>query len=61
MLIRLAILMIGHRRIDYSSRIEDVEEQAFDQIEKYQGAGMKQAAACLDSVPDDLRAVANAM
>jgi DHA1 family bicyclomycin/chloramphenicol resistance-like MFS transporter len=34
-LLGLVILMIGHRRIDYSSRIDDVEEQAFDQIERY--------------------------
>jgi MFS transporter, DHA1 family, multidrug resistance protein len=31
----LIILSIGRKRIDYKSRIEDVEEQAFELIEKY--------------------------
>jgi len=31
----LIILGIGRKRIDYKPRIEDVEEQAFDQIERY--------------------------
>lgn len=31
----LIILSLGRKRLDYKSRIEDVEEQAFEQIEKY--------------------------
>lgn len=34
-LIGLIILSIGRKRIAYTSRIEDVEEQAFEMIEKY--------------------------
>jgi MFS transporter, DHA1 family, multidrug resistance protein len=34
-LLGLIILGIGRKRIDYAPRIEDVEEQAFDQIERY--------------------------
>jgi MFS transporter, DHA1 family, multidrug resistance protein len=34
-LLGLIILSIGRKRIEYKSRIEDVEEQAFEQIEKY--------------------------
>ncbi|CAN5451521.1 multidrug effflux MFS transporter [soil metagenome] len=34
-LLGLIILSIGRKRIEYASRIEDVEEQAFEQIEKY--------------------------
>jgi DHA1 family bicyclomycin/chloramphenicol resistance-like MFS transporter len=34
-LLGLIILGIGRKRIDYNPRIEDVEEQAFDQIERY--------------------------
>ena len=34
-LLGLIILSIGSKRIEYKSRIEDVEEQAFEQIEKY--------------------------
>jgi DHA1 family bicyclomycin/chloramphenicol resistance-like MFS transporter len=34
-LLGLIILIIGHKRIDYQSRIEDVDEQAFEQIEMY--------------------------
>lgn len=31
----LIILSIGRKRIEYASRMEDVEEQAFEMIEKY--------------------------
>ncbi len=31
----LIILGFGHKRIEFNSRMEDVEEQAFDQIERY--------------------------
>lgn len=31
----LIILSFGRKRIAYASRIEDVDEQAFEQIEKY--------------------------
>lgn len=31
----LIILSIGGKRIEYAARPEDVEEQAFEQIEKY--------------------------
>ena len=31
----LIVLTIGHRRVIFKSRMEDVEEQAFEQIEKY--------------------------
>lgn len=31
----LIILVIGRKRIDYQARIEDVDEQAFEQIEMY--------------------------
>jgi MFS transporter, DHA1 family, multidrug resistance protein len=34
-LLGLIILAIGRKRIEYKSRIEDVEEQAFELIEKY--------------------------
>jgi MFS transporter, DHA1 family, multidrug resistance protein len=34
-LLGLIILSIGRKRIEYKSRIEDVEEQAFELIEKY--------------------------
>ncbi|HRI20078.1 MAG TPA: multidrug effflux MFS transporter [Panacibacter sp.] len=34
-LLGLIILSIGRKRIEYASRIEDVEEQAFEQIERY--------------------------
>lgn len=34
-LLALIILSIGRKRIEYKSRIEDVEEQAFELIEKY--------------------------
>jgi len=34
-LLGLIILSIGRKRIEYKSRIEDVEEQAFKLIEKY--------------------------
>ena len=34
-LLGLIILIIGRRRIDYQPRIEDVDEQAFEQIEMY--------------------------
>jgi DHA1 family bicyclomycin/chloramphenicol resistance-like MFS transporter len=34
-LLGLIILGIGRKRIEYKARIEDVEEQAFEQIEKY--------------------------
>lgn len=34
-LLGLIILSLGRKRLDYKSRIEDVEEQAFEQIEKY--------------------------
>lgn len=34
-LLGLIILSIGRKRIEFKSRIEDVEEQAFEQIEKY--------------------------
>ena len=31
----LIILLVGRKRIEYTARVEDVEEQAFEQIEKY--------------------------
>jgi DHA1 family bicyclomycin/chloramphenicol resistance-like MFS transporter len=31
----LVVLSLGRKRLQYASRIEDVEEQAFEQIEKY--------------------------
>jgi MFS transporter, DHA1 family, multidrug resistance protein len=31
----LLVLIVGHRQIEYRSRQEDVEEQAFEMIEKY--------------------------
>lgn len=34
-LLGLIILSLGRKRLAYKSRIEDVEEQAFEQIEKY--------------------------
>ncbi len=34
-LLGLIILSLGRKRLDYKSRIEDVEEQAFEQLEKY--------------------------
>ncbi|ULQ53195.1 multidrug effflux MFS transporter [Flavihumibacter fluvii] len=34
-LLGLIILALGRKRIEYASRIEDVEEQAFEQIEMY--------------------------
>lgn len=34
-LMGLIVLTIGHRRVLFTSRMEDVEEQAFEQIEKY--------------------------
>lgn len=34
-LLGLIILSLGRKRLEYKSRIEDVEEQAFAQIEKY--------------------------
>ncbi|WP_069658651.1 multidrug effflux MFS transporter [Arcticibacter eurypsychrophilus] len=34
-LLGLIILSIGRKRVEYKSRIEDVDEQAFGQIEKY--------------------------
>jgi DHA1 family bicyclomycin/chloramphenicol resistance-like MFS transporter len=34
-LLGLIILSLGRKRLKYKSRIEDVEEQAFEQIEKY--------------------------
>ncbi len=34
-LLGLIILLLGRRRLEYQSRIEDVEEQAFEMIEKY--------------------------
>ncbi|MEJ6982225.1 multidrug effflux MFS transporter [Pedobacter sp. P351] len=34
-LLGLIILSMGRKRLDYKSRIVDVEEQAFEQIEKY--------------------------
>jgi MFS transporter, DHA1 family, multidrug resistance protein len=34
-LLGLIILLIGRKRIEFKSRMEDVEAQAFEQIEKY--------------------------
>ncbi len=34
-LLGLIILTIGRRRLEYQPRIADVEEQAFQQLEKY--------------------------
>jgi MFS transporter, DHA1 family, multidrug resistance protein len=34
-LLGLIILSIGRKRIEYKPRVEDVEEQAFELIEKY--------------------------
>ncbi|MBZ5857332.1 multidrug effflux MFS transporter [Flavihumibacter profundi] len=34
-LVGLVILILGRKRIEFASRIEDVEEQAFEQIEMY--------------------------
>jgi DHA1 family bicyclomycin/chloramphenicol resistance-like MFS transporter len=34
-LIAVLILLLGHRAIEYKCRVEDVEEQSFELIEKY--------------------------
>jgi DHA1 family bicyclomycin/chloramphenicol resistance-like MFS transporter len=34
-LLDLVILLVGHRRIEYKARMEDVEQQCLEMIEKY--------------------------